>query len=632
MAINFPNSPTSGDIFGNFTYDSSIPGWRKTPENSASLPAGTIVQWPGATAPANWLLCQGQAVSRTTYASLFAAIGVQYGAGDGTTTFNLPNLKGRVAVGLDSSQTEFDTLGETGGAKTHTLLSAEMPSHTHTGTTVSGGAHTHTGTTSTNGDHTHQIHEEYGATGNSGYYPGNGYYAQIANWNAGTQYLTSWPINSAGNHNHTFTTDSSGAHTHTFTTDSTGSGGAHNNLQPYIVLNYIIKTSAGITSGDSELATRVGVTETNIAVRPLSPNLIHNGDMAIAQRGTSFSFGTGGGGRWYGADRFSTQDYTWTSGSNITVSNDTSVYPADTGIYNSYKVATGATGLTFGTDGFLGIRHVIEGKDLSPYYSKSLVLSFYVRSSLAGTYSMTFDNGNMGLSPAPTRVLQKEYIINSADTWERKQIVISMSSATAAGTWDYSTGYGMEILWNLGAHSSRTSSTTLDSWSTYGGTPLLNTTTAVQWATGANRTFYITGIQLEEGTVPTGFHRATPNSSTELLTCQRYFTALNSDYVWYNYGVGCTNTTSQSTAIIVLPTEMRIRGTATSSAATTFGSHIPGIEVIGGTSIANLNPESKRTVIVTLNHTASGNFGSSRAIFLISNNTTSSYINVNAEF
>jgi microcystin-dependent protein len=77
----------------------------------------------GSTAPTGWLLCDGTAVSRTTYSDLFAITSTTYGVGDGSTTFNLPNLKGRVPVGLDTSQTEFDVLGETGGAKTHTLTS-----------------------------------------------------------------------------------------------------------------------------------------------------------------------------------------------------------------------------------------------------------------------------------------------------------------------------------------------------------------------------------------------------------------------------------------------------------------------------------------------------------------------------
>ena len=95
------------------------------------VPLGGIVQYAGEVAPNGWLICDGSAVSRETYSDLYAVIGTTYGVGDGSTTFNLPNLKGRVPVGLDSSQTEFDTLGETGGEKTHTLTIDEMPNHRH---------------------------------------------------------------------------------------------------------------------------------------------------------------------------------------------------------------------------------------------------------------------------------------------------------------------------------------------------------------------------------------------------------------------------------------------------------------------------------------------------------------------
>ena len=93
---------------------------------------GTIIQWPSNTLPDGTILfAHGQAVSRTTYADLFSVIGTTYGAGDGSTTFNVPDYKGRVGVGLDSNDIDFDTLGETLGEKTHTLTVNEMPSHTH---------------------------------------------------------------------------------------------------------------------------------------------------------------------------------------------------------------------------------------------------------------------------------------------------------------------------------------------------------------------------------------------------------------------------------------------------------------------------------------------------------------------
>lgn len=150
-----------------------------------TLPIGSIMLYSGNVLPVNWLLCNGQAVSRTKYSALFEKIGTTYGSGDGSTTFNVPNLKGKVAVGKDDNDTDFDTLGETGGEKTHTLSVNEMPSHSHT-----------------------PISGNFCTTGSG-----------IANnlVNSGSSYAQ------------------------TSATANTGGGQAHNNLQPYIVQNFIIK-------------------------------------------------------------------------------------------------------------------------------------------------------------------------------------------------------------------------------------------------------------------------------------------------------------------------------------------------------------------------------------------------------
>lgn len=95
------------------------------------VPTGTVTAFAGDVAPDEWLLCDGSAVDRTTYADLFVVIGTKYGSGNGATTFNLPNYNGRTLVGVDSTQTEFATLGQVGGEKTHTLTVDEMPSHQH---------------------------------------------------------------------------------------------------------------------------------------------------------------------------------------------------------------------------------------------------------------------------------------------------------------------------------------------------------------------------------------------------------------------------------------------------------------------------------------------------------------------
>lgn len=96
-----------------------------------TLPIGGIIAFASDTIPSGWLLCDGRAVSRTEYAELFKVIGTKHGSGNGSTTFNLPNPKGRTLVGKDSTDTDFNELGKTGGEKTHTLTVDEMPSHKH---------------------------------------------------------------------------------------------------------------------------------------------------------------------------------------------------------------------------------------------------------------------------------------------------------------------------------------------------------------------------------------------------------------------------------------------------------------------------------------------------------------------
>ena len=112
--------------------------------DSTVLPVGTVLPYAGSSAPTGWLLCQGQAVSRTTYATLFALIGTTYGSGDGSTTFNLPDLKGRAPIGSGTgSGLTARTLGQKYGAETETIDASELPSHTHNNS-LSDGGHTHT--------------------------------------------------------------------------------------------------------------------------------------------------------------------------------------------------------------------------------------------------------------------------------------------------------------------------------------------------------------------------------------------------------------------------------------------------------------------------------------------------------
>lgn len=259
----------------------------------ASTPAGVVVPFAGSSAPTGYLMCDGATVSRTTYADLFAAIGTTFGAGDGSTTFALPNLKGRVVVGVDAGQTEFDTLGETGGAKTHTLTSTEIPAHTHSDGTLATdteASHTHSeGTlaTDTAADHSHGTgslatvsdggHNHFSvldggsvkgvvtsaslsfATLNKVRNDSN-QTGVVRNLSLSAPTVAAAVTSSAGSHTHTLagstgtggshshdvtgSTGSAGSHSHDVTgsTGSTGGGSAHNNLSPYIALSYLIKT------------------------------------------------------------------------------------------------------------------------------------------------------------------------------------------------------------------------------------------------------------------------------------------------------------------------------------------------------------------------------------------------------
>ena len=145
----------------------------------AGLSTGTVVPWSTSTAPTGFLKCDGSAVSRTTYAALFAVIGTTYGVGDGSTTFNIPDLQDRTAIGASVANSK--SLAQTGGANTvtptgnisgstgsTTLQTTQIPSHLHSGGFVSmgaystgmcgsGGSGTNTGNTGGGQSHSHNL-------------------------------------------------------------------------------------------------------------------------------------------------------------------------------------------------------------------------------------------------------------------------------------------------------------------------------------------------------------------------------------------------------------------------------------------------------------------------------------------
>lgn len=181
-------------------YLSGVTSSIQTQINSfATFPAGAIIAYGGTSAPSGWLLCDGTAVDRTTYATLFGVIGIAYGSGNGSTTFNIPDLRGRVPAGKDdmggaaanrltgtSGGVAGATLGAAGGAETHVIVTAEMPAHAHV--------------------ITYDRETPEGGSGDN----------------------AAWSLRASG-----------GAYSGT--TTSVGANTAHNNVQPSLIVNYLIK-------------------------------------------------------------------------------------------------------------------------------------------------------------------------------------------------------------------------------------------------------------------------------------------------------------------------------------------------------------------------------------------------------
>lgn len=242
MPLDFPSNPSQDQEYEDYKYQVPYTAWLSDAEKTGYqqriaakediVPAGTIHLYAGATAPTGFLLCQGQTVSRNTYPNLFAAIGTNYGAGNGSTTFGIPDMQSRVAVGRAGSGT-FAALNNRGGAETHTLTSAEMPSHTHIQNSHN---HTQDAHNHTQNSHTHPNADggypaviPFTVTGSNTAAMGQGVFGEPG----GT-----WTGAATATNNATTATNQAT----TATNQNTGGGGAHNNLQPYIVLNYIIKT------------------------------------------------------------------------------------------------------------------------------------------------------------------------------------------------------------------------------------------------------------------------------------------------------------------------------------------------------------------------------------------------------
>ena len=189
-------------------------------------PPGVILQWAAAAAPAGFVNCDGSAISRTGYAALYAIISTTYGIGNGSTTFNIPNLVGRMAVGRNSGDGNFSSLGTRSGLSYAQLGLSELPSHSHSMTDP---GHNH-GLNDPSG-HFHIYSAPYNA------YTAQG--GQSGNNGQSLTYVSNFPscrTDGVAQTGITLNSAQTGV-----SVNSTGNISAFSILNPYIVLNYIIK-------------------------------------------------------------------------------------------------------------------------------------------------------------------------------------------------------------------------------------------------------------------------------------------------------------------------------------------------------------------------------------------------------
>lgn len=200
-----------------------------------SEPAGIIMPFAGTVAPEGYLFCDGSDVSRTTYATLFGVIGTTFGAGDGSTTFNVPDLSGRVPLGVSSTH----LLGSTGGSETVTLTESELPAHVHQ-VPQHGHADTIGATTPAFSHSITQAVFKYTASGSAKTGSGSDFrpYTGTSTANASRTTNAAVAAHAAAN----CTMGGSILDKSAFSTDAAGEGASHNNMQPYLPMNFVIST------------------------------------------------------------------------------------------------------------------------------------------------------------------------------------------------------------------------------------------------------------------------------------------------------------------------------------------------------------------------------------------------------
>ena len=280
-------------------------------------------------------------------------------------------------------------------------------------------------------------------------------------------------------------------------------------------------------------------------------NLIINGAMQVAQRGTSFNQAGDGS---YTLDRFAA----FRNGAGIMDIEQSTTVPPGEGFKKSLKCTVDTADSSLGGADFGGLFYKIEGQDINRFEfgsssAKQFTLSFFVRSNITGTYSVAFRNGSAN------RYLVKEYTISSANTWQKITIT---DTADLTGTWASGNTTGLQINWCLweGGFSAAPN--------TWGSNNVIGSTNNVNWVATVGNTFYLTGVQLEVGSATDFEHRS---FAQELALCQRYCVVASRLAVMSNTYAGYLSVCSRPN-----PVPMRAAPSLSMSGTITFNPFFAG--------------------------------------------------------
>ena len=308
-----------------------------------------------------------------------------------------------------------------------------------------------------------------------------------------------------------------------------------------------ISGTAGVTFPDNS------VQNTSAFVGGLAfRNRIINGAMVIDQRNAGASVMANDG--VYSVDRFM---FGASQTSKGTVQQNAGAVTPPVGFSNYYGFTSSSAYSILSTD-FFAVSHKIEGNNIADFAwgtanAATITMSFWVRSSLTGTFGGALENS------ANDRCYPFSYTISAANTWEQKTLTIA---GDTSGTWLTTTGLGIAIRWGLGVGSTR--SGTAGAW---GSTRYFSATGAVSVVGTNAATWYVTGVQLEKGSTATAFDYRP--YGTELALCQRYYWRYING-VDQSLSMGCYYNSTSIYGLFQTPVTMRSKPTLISSSGTNY--------------------------------------------------------------